>query len=306
MKKVIIILTSLAVLLSGCTLSVDSTEKEEIENPEDIHDNIEPVETIEYKSRGYNNSLFYDSKDFYSTMNVEINDFYSNVMAIVCTHHLLASELLHEIFLSIKDRDSYETLVIIGPDHNTIDNKNIYISDLDWITPFKNVEIDDDKLDILKEYPIIKANNTLMEREHSNAALMHFVSYYFENAKVINIAMPGTLDKEESLDFGDYLDANIIDDDTLLIASIDFSHYLDYDSANAQDEETLKAIINKDYNSIIEFDNDNVDSPQSLLSILRFAENNSLKINVINNKNSYDIIPVNKHSTTSYFSIIYN
>ncbi|MDW7667750.1 MAG: AmmeMemoRadiSam system protein B [Bacillota bacterium] len=306
MNKLIMIFVSLAVLLSGCTLSVDSAEKEELENSEVVYDEEETGNDIEYKSIGYNNSLFYDSKNFYSTIPKEVDVKLDGVRGIICTHHLLASELLHEVFQAVEDRDNYDSVVIVGPDHNTVDSKNIYTTNLDWLTPFGDVKIDNDKLEILKEYPGVTVDNALMEIEHSNAALMHFVSYYFKNAKVVNIAIPGTLDKEESLAFSHYLDTNILDKNTLLIASIDFSHYLEYDRANAEDEETLEAIINKDYNSIMEFDNDNVDSPQSLISILRFAENNNLRFNLLNNKNSYDIIPVDKHSTTSYFSIIYN
>jgi len=296
MKKVIIILVGLAVLLSGCIFS---------EGKVDIDENLEDTEDTSY-IKEYNQSLFYEEKNFYSTINVTIENTFENTRGIICPHHLLASELLHEVFIAVEDRDSYDLIVIVGPDHNTVDSKNIYTTNLDWITPFGDVKIDDDKLQILKEYPNIKVNNTLIEREHSNAALMHFVSYYFKNAKVVNIAITGTLDMNESLDFSDYLDTNILHENTLLIASIDFSHYLDYDRANTKDEETLKTIIKKDYSSIMEFDNDNVDSPQSLLSILRFAENNNLKLNLINNKNSYDIISIDKYSTTSYFSIIYN
>src|SRR6056297_1090736 len=296
MKKVIIILVGLAVLLSGCIFS---------EGKVDIDENLEDTEDTSY-IKEYNQSLFYEEKDFYSTMNVTIENTFENTRGIICPHHLLASELLHEVFIAVEDRDSYDLIVIVGPDHNTVDSKNIYTTNLDWITPFGDVKIDDDKLQILKEYPNIKVNNTLIEREHSNAALMHFVSYYFKNAKVVNIAITGTLDMNESLDFSDYLDNNILDENTLLIASIDFSHYLDYDRANTKDEETLKEIQERNFVNIMNFNNDNVDSPQTLVAFLEVMNRLDGKLAFINNKNSYDIISVDKDETTSYFSLIYN
>lgn len=306
MKKVILILISLAVLLSGCTLSVDNVENKEAENSEDLYNNEEIENDIEYKSSGYNNSLFYEPKDFYSTIPRNIDKKIGGVKGIVCTHHLLASEMLHEVFLKIDNIEKYKNVVIIGPDHNTTDTKNIYTTKLDWMTPFGKLEINQDGLEIALEYKHIEIADSVLEREHSNAALVHFVKYYMPGVKILNLTLPGTLDLEEVLDFSNFLEEEIIDGETLLIGSIDFSHYLDYDTANEKDDETFKEIQERNFIDIMDFGNDNVDSPQTLVSFLEVMNRLNGELTFINNKNSYDIISVDKDETTSYFSLIYN
>src|SRR6056297_3953457 len=220
MKKVIMILVSLAVLLSGCTLSVDSVENKEGENSEDVYNNEETENNIEYKSSRYQRSLFYDSKDFYSTLPKNIDEKIGGVKGIVCTHHLLASEMLHEVFLKIDNIEKYKNVVIIGPDHNATDTKNIYTTQLDWMTPFGKLEINQDALEIALEYENIVIENSILEREHSNAALVHFVKYYMPGVKILSLTLPGTLDLEEVLVFTSFLEEEIIDGETLLIGSI--------------------------------------------------------------------------------------
>lgn len=306
MKKTILILVSLAVLLSGCTLSVDSVENKEAENSEDVYNNEEIEHDIEYKSSGYNNSLFYEPKDFYSTIPENIDEKIDGVKGIVCTHHLLASEMLHEAFLKIDNIEKYKNVVIIGPDHNTTDTKNIYTTQLDWMTPFGRLEINRDALEIALEYENTVIENSILEREHSNAALVHFVKYYMPDVKILNYTLPGTLDLQEVLDFTSFLEEEIIDGETLLIGSIDFSHYLDYDTANKKDDETFKEIQERNFVDIMNFDNDNVDSPQTLVAFLEVMNRLNGELTFINNKNSYDIISVDKSETTSYFTLIFN
>jgi len=281
-------------------------EKEEAENSEDLYNNEETENDIEYKSSGYNNSLFYEPKDFYSTIPKNIDKKIDGVKGIVCTHHLLASEMLHEIFLKVDNIENFKKVVIIGPDHNSIDTKNIYTTQLDWMTPFGRLEINQDYLEKALEYESIDIADSILEKEHSNAALVHFVKYYMPNVKILNFTLPGTLDLQEVLEFSSFLEKKIIDDATLLIASIDFSHYLDYDKANEKDEETLKEIQKRNFANIMNFNNDNVDSPQTLVAFLEVMNRLDGKLAFINNKNSYDIISVDKDETTSYFSLIYN
>jgi hypothetical protein len=306
MKKTILILVSLAVLLSGCTLSVDSMENKEAENSEDAYNNKETENSIEYKSNRYNSSLFYNPKDFYSTVPENIDKKIDGVKGIVCTHHLLASEMLHEVFLKIDNIEKYKNVVIIGPDHNTTDTKNIYSTQLDWMTPFGKLEIDQDALEIALEYESIEIADSILENEHSNAALVHFVKYYMPDVKILNFTLPGTLDLGEVLDFSNFLEEVIIDDETLLIGSIDFSHYLDYDTANEKDDESFKEIQERNFVNIMNFNNDNVDSPQTLVAFLKVMNRLDGELAFINNKNSYDIIPFDRNETTSYFSLIYN
>lgn len=62
--------------------------------------------------------------------------------------------------------------------------------------------------------------------------------------------------------------------DCLLVASVDFSHYLPATLAEVHDTYTLKILNNFDFNNL---NNVEVDSPQSLYLLTKFSENKSAK-----------------------------
>lgn len=286
MKIKLIIISAAVLLLLGCS------DNNIIEKP--------------YTSNVYNQCLFYNERTFYETIHKETIPSFSDVKGIICTHHLLASGMMHKLFESIEG-NSYENIVIIGPDHNSKNGMDIFISKNDWLTPFGILEINEQYNSMLLSKPHVKANDTIMQNEHSSSALIPFIKYYFPNAKVNTIAIPATLNKKESIYIGNYLHEILDSSKTLLIASIDFSHYLNAAQASANDKITLDSITKMDLAKISRFNNDNLDSPQTLIAFLTYiSKSDSKQLNLLENKNSYDILPINYDYTTSYFTIIYN
>src|SRR5665648_57401 len=181
MKIKLIIISAAVLLLLGC--STNKTIKKS------------------YTSNDFNDCLFYSENFFYQTMNKENISTYPDVKGIISTHHLLASGMIHTLFKSIEG-NSYENIVIIGPDHNSKNGLEIPISENDWHTSFGLLENNNLYYKSLILHPYVKSNDTLMEQEHSSAVLIPFVKYYFPDAIITTIALPATLNKKESIDFG--------------------------------------------------------------------------------------------------------
>jgi len=262
------------------------------------------LKNIDKKS--YNDCNFYDENEFFSTMPKEDETLqFENAKGIICSHHLLASGLIHDVFKAVEN-SNYENVIIIGPDHNSKKGLQISLSENDWQTPFGMLNINREYNEWLESYRYAEFDDPLMVDEHSNDALIPFVKYYFPKAEITTIALPSTLTKEEAEDFGNFLYENIGSENTLLIASIDFSHYLLKEEADEMDIVTLEAIKHRDLERISRLDNDHLDSPQTLIAFLTYMNNiNCSNEKLIDHLNSYDIVPVDNQGTTSYLTYVF-
>lgn len=262
---------------------------------------------MSYQTQDYNYALEVDTGSFLANdSDTMTGKTFKSVKGIIVPHHLLADEIIHEVFKAV-DSDDIKHVVILGPDHKSEKGLQTSISDNDWQTPFGILPINKEMNRTLVELPNVKVDNSLMVNEHSNAALIPFIKYYFPEVSINTIALPATLNLNEVQIFTNLLYNNISYEDTLLIASLDFSHYLTKEEALLHDEITYEAIIERDYEKIMRMDSAYLDSPQTLIAFLIYMEKASCKnINMLNHSNSYDIISVYNNGTTSYFTFLFN
>jgi hypothetical protein len=290
MIRRIVVIVMIISMLSGCAVS-------EVQKPSES--------STAYQSSLYIQLSDFDEALFWVTLKDKELESYRGVKGIISTHHTLASELIHDLFISIKD-NQYDSIVIIGPDHNSREGLKIITSDAGWSTPFGTLELNETYHKRLLAHPYMAVNNAIMKNEHSSGAIIPYVKYYFPDASINTVAIPATLNLKESEDLGVFLSEMIDVENTLLIASLDFSHYLTVLDAYKMDEITLKAIQEKNYRKIMGFTNDNVDSPQTLIAFLAYMDEIGCSHKILlDHKNSYDLVPADYHSTTSYFSFIF-
>ena len=298
MKRKIILIIS-AVIVSAALLMQDyeTADHGETDMPE-----------ISYESREYNHCITFDLDLFYSGLensnNMSEEEIFTDARGIISTHHLLASDLIHNLFKSVSC-NKYENIVIIGPDHGSRNGTTIFISDNTWLTPFGEVETNKDYNENLKKHPLVRVDNYFMEREHSNSALIPFIKYYFPEAKINTIALPTTLTIKESTDFGNLLAETLDSEYTLLLASIDFSHYLSYREACLRDVETFSSICDRDFEKISRYTNDNLDSPETLIAFITYVDSLKCHKHLLENKNSAEYVEPGQEGTTSYFTMVY-
>lgn len=291
MIKKMIVLLIIVCIFTGCAFS-------ENQKPNDS--------TTAYESGSYIQLSDFDEALFWVTLKDKELESYKDVKGVICTHHTLASELIHDLLLSIQV-NTYDSVVIIGPDHNSREGLKIITSDAGWSTPFGTLELNKTYHQSLLQHPYVSVNNAIMKNEHSSGALIPYIKYYFPDASINTIAIPATMNLEESIKLGSFLSEILVDDNTLLVASLDFSHYLTVPEAYERDSETLQAIQEKNYREIVRFTNDNVDSPQILIAFLSYMDKIGCSNKILlDHKNSYDLVPADYYSTTSYFSFIFH
>ncbi len=289
MIKKLIPLLVIVLMITGCAVSEGKNQS---------------VSTNDEQSGLYIRLSDFDEALFWITLKDKELQSYDDVKGIITTHHTLASELIHDLFRSIQN-NRYDNIIVIGPDHNSRDGLKIITSDAGWNTPFGTLELNESYHQELLQHPFMAVNNTIMKNEHSSGAIIPYIKYFFPDISINTVAIPATMNLKESQELGVFLSEMIDDENTLLIASLDFSHYLNVPEAYTMDEVTLKAIQEKNYREIMRFTNDNVDSPQTLIAFLTCMNEIGYSHEIlIDHKNSFDLVPADYYSTTSYFSFI--
>ena len=144
----------------------------------------------------------------------------SAVIGSIIPHDVYhASQIIIENLALIENK--YDKIVILGPDHNSRSGHFITSSDLNWQGFSGYMQPDLTTIKKLK----IPIDNGAHKFEWSIRTILPFIHYWQINATVVPILFRYDVPYEKAVDFGEKL-AEIIDDKTLVVASIDFSHII--------------------------------------------------------------------------------
>ncbi|MDP4092969.1 MAG: AmmeMemoRadiSam system protein B [Bacillota bacterium] len=250
---------------------------------------------------------FYDEKDFRrSVMDAKNFDLPSAPLkGGIVPHHLLAGNIIASFFSTLSLQKP-ELVIVIAPNHDGIGANDIQTGSFSWETPFGILDADLRTVKGLIDSKAAAENNDLMQQDHSISGLVPYIKYYMPDAKIEPVMLRGSMSTEKSVWLGNELIKQARGRNFVVIASIDFSHYLPGSTADKMDEITLKAIKERDLNSISNMGNDNLDSPPSLICFLSAmkaagAEN----FDVAEHNNSDKLTGSKTNSTTSYFSMLF-
>ena len=255
------------------------------------------INNVSLEDRG----IFFESLEKYP---INKNKIKNNIFAGISPHHLLAADLIAELF-SVALSNQPKTVLIIGPNHNELGDALMICSDYSWDTDLGIIESDMEMINILLESDFIKLDNEIVKNDHACFNLLPFIKHYSPNSKVVPILMSRKIDIEHSLEFFNFL-MNYINDDVVIISSVDFSHYLDGEIAQVKDLETISAIQNSDYGAIFKMTNDNLDCPSCVaipMMMKDYLENSKIKI--LKNTNSGIMHNNLNVETTSYVTAVF-
>lgn len=230
----------------------------------------------------------------------------SSIAGGIVPHHLLAGKMIAEFFQELS-HSSPETLVVIAPNHKKTGLNGLNTSTLNWGTAFGVLEADPVLTGKLINDLKASQNTILMEDEHSISSLVPYIKYYLPKTKIVPILLHGNYTPKASQELGYQLAEALSDNPcTAVIASVDFSHYLDACTADKMDVETLKAIQLNDINAISMMGNDNLDSPPSIMTLLSAMEKiDATDPEVLAHGNSSSITGSGYNYTTSYYTMLY-
>ncbi|MBI9011668.1 MAG: AmmeMemoRadiSam system protein B [Clostridiales bacterium] len=215
---------------------------------------------------------------------------------MIVPHHLVPLDKLEAMYLTASS-DEVKRILLISPDHLLNEYREMITSDKNWRVDGGQVQVDLDLLNQLLNDGI-KINNAEVGVEHGLNTHIPFIKKYFPNATVVPIAISKQTDFQ-------HLNELIVSipEDVFLIASIDFSHYMDLETANLKDEWTKNTIRNGNFESFFKMGDDYFDSPGCLYVISCFARKNSYELKFYDHSNSAYYMGEDIPETTSYFFV---
>ncbi len=155
-------------------------------------------------------------------------------------------------FLHLSQEKVPQTIIILGPNHRGMGGEIAIMPSGQWETPLGSIEIDqtiaDDIITHDKEKRI-KDDRQAHEFEHSIEVQLPFLQFIYPHNqfKIVPICI-----SNQELNAMKYLADTIFhaikEKTCLLIASSDFTHYEDQESAKRKDNEAIEKIINMDSN----------------------------------------------------------
>jgi len=180
-------------------------------------------------------------------------------------HHLLAAPLDAQFFQGLAEQKP-KRVILIGPDHLSRGRQPITVSAGTWATPYGELATDIKLVADLARRNLANIEESPFDYEFSVGGLVPFIKRSLSDAKVATIIV--RIDAKDA-DLDALAAALPTDKDTVVVASIDFSHYLPSRAAEFHDI-TNRAIINAFAYS--KFDNLEIDSPPTLRVLLKYLE----------------------------------
>lgn len=144
------------------------------------------------------------------------------------------------------DDYSFGKVILIGPDHTTGFSGSVINCADHWRTPMGSVAVHDDAGKLADTFSFFTPKTDSFLGEHSLEVILPFLQSSINNFSIVPIVAGRT-------DIGETAKAieSIVDDDTLIIASSDLSHFLSYADAKKQDGETINTILNFEIETLL-------------------------------------------------------
>ena len=222
-----------------------------------------------------------------------------NIKGLIVPHHILAARLIASAFENVLVQE-FSTVVVLAPNHFSKGNGQIISSLYDWKTPYGALEAETELIKKLKDNNLVNIDETPFAEEHGIYNLMPFIKKTMPEAKVVPIIIKDKIKEEEINNFAKKL-KETLPGNTLVVGSLDFSHYLPSNAADFHDAKSLAVINNFDYSGIDFLD---IDSKPTLKVLLKYLElEGAQNFAMLDNSNSAKILNDNSIAeTTSYIT----
>lgn len=226
------------------------------------------------------------------------------ISGLIVPHHLLALDIIADTF-TYASRGNYQNIVLLSPDHFSVGEKEISVTERDFSTVFGTVATDKKIASRLKALSFM-GEGDFFYREHGLGAALPFIKYYFPDAKIIALTFKPTVSKDKLDEVIAILEKNLAPN-SLIIQSTDFSHYLAPAQAALKDAEAIAAIESEDAARVLNLNQpSNIDS-RAALYVQAVLQKDFFKTSplILEHKNSQDYTAEKVASSTSYLAAAY-
>jgi len=180
------------------------------------------------------------------------------VVAGIAPHHMpVVSSLLEEFYDKIGPA---ETFVVMGPRHDDKIQAHVISTDTG---PGVNREI----IKKLVASGLVKIDNRGFDGEHSTSVQIEIINRKYPKAKVVPLLFRSDTNQDETAKLAELL-YQMLGGNSVVIASVDLSHYLPLNQTVVKDKKTISKLLSLDDEEI---EYGEVDSRPAVLTLLKYA-----------------------------------
>lgn len=177
-----------------------------------------------------------------------------NIKAIISPHagYIYSGQVAAYSYKQLAGSD-YDSIIVIAPSHRGyFDFISVYHGD-GYATPLGTVTIDSKRArDLTGASPAIERSHSGHGQEHSLEVQLPFLQIVLgSNIKIVPVVM-GNQSRENIMELGNTIGRLFSDDNILIVASTDLSHYHPYDIASGLDEKVSGLIGSFDTDGLME------------------------------------------------------
>ncbi len=203
------------------------------------------------------------------------------ITAAVVPHHLLAGKLIASLFATAATGE-YDAVVVLATSHYK-NTGRVLTTTAGWQTALGTVACEGPLVRSFMQDRIIaaKADDAALQADHAASSLLPYIAHYLPGLPVATLLMANGTSADIQRQVAKQLHAYSQNRRLLVVASIDFSHYLTPQQAEANDTVTLEAVRRFDTAALAEMDDGYLDSPEAmtvLLEYLRLQGNESIEM----------------------------
>lgn len=225
-----------------------------------------------------------------------------NISVLIVPHHLVAHEYIRAGFNKVaQSRSQPKRIILMGPNHFFAGSGQVITETGSFKTAFGSLNTDDRFIQLLAEKNFASLEEEIPGADHAITAPIPFIKEFFPQATVVPLLMREPMSYKDTQTFGLFLAKNLTADD-LIVASIDFSHYLPKKIADQHDKESLVALRSLDTDFFKE--KIDADSPQILMTLSYYLkEIGQTRFEFLSHTNSGDLVG-NPYETSTTSHIV--
>jgi AmmeMemoRadiSam system protein B len=220
------------------------------------------------------------------------------IKGLVISHHTVAAELCAAAIAPLA-KQKPPAVILLGPNHYNF-GPPAAATLYDWQYGENKFYTDQAAVKRLAKANLASIDNRPFAYEHSTGMLAPLIGEYVPEARIIPVIFHHGYPVEKILAILDCLTPEI-EAGAVIVASIDFSHYLTMLEAEEKDRQTEAYLTNRDIDIISNLDSTYIDSPTVMAALMKYFAEDELEITA--NTNSGRLLKNADIVCTSYFML---
>ncbi len=194
----------------------------------------------------------------------------ADARVLIVPHHWLPGPLILGPLRDVAAGRRVRRMILVGPDHGNAGADPVSTSSQAWSTPFGRVAVAGEVVDTLVAAGLARRQDDLLAAEHSVAGLVPAVARELPGAAVVPLVLRGDMAAERVRRLAAAL-VPAMDDETVLVAAVDFAHGVRVTDVPHLNGESIAALKALDGSVVMDWGNEHLDSPESVLLAMEVA-----------------------------------